>query len=203
MTVDRPTDTEQNQVPTNPPALGAGSPATLDSPTAVVGKVSELSSQDIGTTVGLRETAARLGCSTKTAYRYLTQGKLPGARKVDTPQGEAWQVPVAAIEQLRAKSERKTGKQPQPTLGEVAALVQRVSDLETQLQTVSAIASERAQTIETITNTMRALTVSTESQAAALTQTRETLANVQGELTKVSQQLTDERARKWWQRRKK
>jgi small-conductance mechanosensitive channel len=168
-----------------------------------VGKVAELSSQDIGTTVGLRETAARLGCSTKTAYRYLVKGKLPGARKVDTPQGEAWQVPVAAIEQLRALTERKTGKQPQPTQAEVATLVQRVSDLETRLQTVSAIASERAQTIQTISNTLRALTVSTESQAAALTQTQAALETVQGELASVSKQLADERARKWWQRRKK
>jgi hypothetical protein len=112
-------------------------------------------------------------------------------------------VPVAAIEQLRALTERKTGKQPQPTQAEVATLVQRVSDLETRLQTVSAIASERAQTIQTISNTLRALTVSTESQAAALTQTQAALETVQGELASVSKQLADERARKWWQRRKK
>jgi hypothetical protein len=109
---------------------------------------------------------------------------------------------VAAIEQLKAKATRKRSE-PQPTAGEVQTLVKRVSELEAQLVNVSAIASERAATIETISNTMRALTVSTESQAAALTQTRETLATVQGELAKVSQQLTDERARKWWQRRKR
>jgi predicted DNA-binding protein (UPF0251 family) len=182
--------------------LGAGGLAALDNPPTAASRVGELSSQDIGTTVGLRDAAARLGVSTKTAYRYLTQGKLPGARKTDTPQGEAWQIPVAAIEQLKAKATRKRSE-PQPTAGEVQTLVKRVSELEAQLVNVSAIASERAATIETISNTMRALTVSTESQAAALTQTRETLATVQGELAKVSQQLTDERARKWWQRRKR
>ncbi len=203
MTVDKTPDTVAGIIETSPPALGAGSPATLDNPAAAVSRVGELSSQDIGTTVGLGETAKRLGVSSKTAYRYLRQGKLPGSRKIDTAQGETWQVPVAAIEQLRAQSERKTRNQVQPTAGEVTALVQRVADLETQLQSVSAIANERAQTIETISSTMRALAVSSESQSAALTQTQTTLANVQGELAKVSQQLTDERARKWWQRRTK
>jgi hypothetical protein len=203
VTVDRPTDTPTGNTIKSPPALGAGGPTTLDNPAADVGKVGELGAQDIGTTVGLAETAKRLGVSGKTAYRYLRQGKLPGSRKIDTPQGEAWQVPVAAIEQMRAKSERKTSKQVQPTLGEVKALVERVTDLEAQLQSVSAIAGERAKTIETITSTMRALSVSSESQSAALTQTQNTLANVQGELAKVSQQLSDERARKWWQRRTK
>ncbi len=201
-TQDTPAADSPGQVAKSPPALGAGVPAAVDNPPASSGRVSELSSTDIGSTVGLRETAARLGVSTKTAYRYLTQGKLPGSRKIDTPQGEAWQVPVAAIEQLRAKATRKRAE-PQHTAGEVQALVQRVGELETQLANVSAIASERAATIETISSTMRALTVSTESQAAALTQTRETLAHVQGELAKVSQQLTDERSRKWWQRRKR
>lgn len=202
MTVDRPPDTANGLSVNSPPALGVGSPATLDNPAADVSKVGELGPQDIGTTVGLPETAKRLGVSTKTAYRYLRQGRLPGSRKIDTPQGEAWQVPVAAIEQMRTKTQGKA-KQVPPTMGEVTALVQRVSDLERQLQSVSAIAGERQQTIETITSTMRALSVSSESQSAALTQTQNTLANVQGELAKVSKELTDERARKWWQRRTK
>ena len=200
-TQDTPTADSPGQLIKSPPALAAGGPATVDNPGTDSGRVGELSSTDIGSTVGLRETANRLGVSTKTAYRYLTQGKLPGSRKIDTPQGEAWQVPVAAIEQLKGKTARKRGE-PQRTAGEVQALVQRVGELETQLANVSAIAGERQSTIETITSTMRALTVSTESQSAALTQTRETLAHVQGELARVSEQLADERNRKWWQKRK-
>jgi excisionase family DNA binding protein len=160
-----------------------------------------LSAADIGSTVGQREAAARLGVSTKTIYRYLTSGKLPGSRKIDTLQGEAWQIPVAALEALRTKSTRQ-GKQVPPTQGEVETLTRRLTELEAQLASVSAIATERASTIETITSTMRALTVSTESQAATLTQTQAALSAVQGQLAAVSRQLGDERARKWWQRRK-
>ncbi len=201
-TQDIPPADSPGQVAKSPPALGAGEPATLDSPPAAVSRVDQLSAADIGTTVGLREAAARLGVSTKTAYRYLTSGKLPGARKIDTPQGEAWQIPVAALEAIRAKSTRQ-GKQVPPTQGEVETLTRRLAELEAQLASVSAIATERAATIETITSTMRALTVSTESQAATLTQTQTALAAVQGQLAAVSRQLSDERARKWWQRRKK
>jgi Tfp pilus assembly protein PilO len=50
---------------------------------------------------------------------------------------------------------------------------------------------------------MRALTVSTESQAATLNQTREALADVQGQMAAMSKQLETERSRKWWQRRKR
>lgn len=183
-----------------PPALGAGSPATLDSPTAEVGRVEQLSATDIGTTVGLREAAQRLGVSTKTAYRYLTSGKLPGARKVDTPSGEAWEIPVAALEGVNSRAVRQ-GKQVPPTQGELQALTQKVADLEAKLQSATAIAGERASTIETLTSTMRALTVSTESQAATLNQTREALASVQGQLAEMSKQVEAERSRKWWQRR--
>jgi septal ring factor EnvC (AmiA/AmiB activator) len=185
-----------------PPALGSGEPATLDTQAVTVGRVGQLSATDIGTTVGLREAAQRLGVSTKTAYRYLTSGKLPGARKVDTPSGEAWEIPVASLEAVRARVTRQ-GKQVPPTQGELQTLTSKVAVLESQLQSVRAIADERAATIETLTNTMRALTVSTESQAATLNQTREALADVQGQMAAMSKQLETERSRKWWQRRKR
>lgn len=199
-TQDSPTGDSPGQVSKSPPALGAGSPVTLDSPTAEVGRVGQLSATDIGTTVGLREAAQRLGVSTKTAYRYLTSGKLPGARKVDTPQGEAWEIPVAALAGANSRAVRQ-GKQVPPTQGELQALTQKVADLEAKLQSATAIAGERATTIETLTSTMRALTVSTESHAATLTQTREALASVQGQLAEMSRQVETERSRKWWQRR--
>jgi methyl-accepting chemotaxis protein len=164
--------------------------------------VGQLSATDIGTTVGLREAAQRLGVSTKTLYRYLTQGKLPGSRKVDTASGEAWEIPVASLEAVRARATRQ-GKQVPPTQGELQALTQKVAALEARLQSVTAIAAERAATIETLSGTMRALTVSTESQAATLNQTREALADVQGQMAAMSKQLETERSRKWWQRRKR
>lgn len=184
------------------PALGSGEPATLDSPPSAVSRVGQLAAHDVGTTVGLREAAQRLGVSTKTAYRYLTSGKLPGARKVDTPSGEAWEIPVASLEAVRTKATRQ-GKQVPPTQGELQTLTSKVAALESQLQSVTAIANERAATIETLTSTMRALTVSTESQAATLNQTREALADVQGQMAEMSKQLETERSRKWWQRRKR
>lgn len=201
-TQDNPTGNDLGQVSKSPPALTTGSPGTLDNPKAEVGRVGQLSATDTGSTVGLREAAQRLGVTTKTAYRYLTSGKLPGSRKVSTPQGPAWEIPIAALEAMRGKA-TKQGKPVPPSQGEVEALTKRLGTLEAQLQTVSAIAGERAATIETITSTMRALTVSTESQAATLTQTQNTLANVQGQLAEVSKQLSDERARKWWQRKPK
>ena len=198
-TQDTTPETSPGQSVKNPLALGAGEPATLDS--GAVGQVAFLSPTDIGTTVGLREAAQRLGVSTKTAYRWLTSGKLPGARKVNTASGEAWEIPVAALEAVRGRAV-KQGKAVPPTQGELQALTQKVVDLEAKLQSVTAIAGERAATIETLTSTMRALTVSTESQAATLTQTREALANVQGQLAEMSKQVEAERNRKWWQRRK-
>lgn len=200
-TQDTQASNSPGQVVKMPPALGAGEPVTLDTQAANVGRVGQLSASDVGSTVGLREAAQRLGVSTKTAYRYLTSGKLPGARKVDTPSGEAWEIPIAALEQVKGRAVRQ-GKQVPPTQGELQALSKKVVDLEAQLQSVTAIATERAATIETLTSTMRALTVSTESQAATLTQTREALAGVQGQLAEMSRQVEAERSRKWWQRRK-
>lgn len=197
-TQDTTPQTSPGQSAKNPLALGAGAPVTLDSEAATY--VGFLSPTDTATTVGLREAAQRLGVSTKTAYRYLTSGKLPGARKVDTPQGEAWEIPVAALAAVNSRAVRQ-GKQVPPTQGELQALTQKVADLEAKLQSATAIAGERASTIETLTSTMRALTVSTESQAATLNQTREALASVQGQLAEMSKQVEAERSRKWWQRR--
>jgi len=198
-TQDITPDTATGQTAKSPLSLGAGEGVTLDS--GVAGHVAFLSPTDTGTTVGLREAAQRLGVSTKTAYRWLTSGKLPGARKVNTASGEAWEIPVAALEAVRGRA-AKQGKSVPPTQGELQALNAKVADLEVKLRTVTEIASERAATIETLTNTMRALTVSTESQAATLNQTREALGTVQGQMAEMSKQLEAERSRKWWQRRK-
>lgn len=56
----------------------------------------------IGTTLSVSETAARLGKAEKTVRRMLAKGELEGAAKVPSPVGDTWQIPLAAVESYLA-----------------------------------------------------------------------------------------------------
>lgn len=145
-----------------------------------------------GLNLSLPECADRLGWSLKTAYRKARSGQLVGAYKAMTATGEAWQVPVATVEQLAQAQASKTTKADQTT-AQTAALQQQVRDLELELASVRAQAHERGVVVEQLQSTMRALTVATEQLSQVNDERAKTL-----ELTQAA--LAAAINRKWWQR---
>ena len=145
-----------------------------------------------GLNLSLPECADRLGWSLKTAYRKARSGQLAGAFKAMTATGEAWQVPVAAVEAIMQSQAAKTTKTTQAT-EQTAALQQQVRDLELELASVRAQAHERGVVVEQLQSTMRALTVATEQLSQVNDERAKTL-----ELTQAA--LAAAINRKWWQR---
>lgn len=80
----------------------------------------------VGSTLGVSEAAARLGKAEKTVRRMLAKGELEGARKVPSPVGDTWQIPVAAVESYLA------GQQGGHVAGHVQS-VSRVQELEKEV----------------------------------------------------------------------
>lgn len=147
---------------------------------------------DMGTTLSLPETVARLGWSMKTGYRHLRAGKLVGAHKVVGASGETWVIPVATVETLQAQQQTQQRKA-NPDAALVVDMTSKVHQLELELASVRATAVERGQIIEQLQNTMRALTVATEHLTQANSDRAETVQALQAQLAIAS-------GRKWYQR---
>ena len=147
---------------------------------------------DIGTNLSLPEVAERLGWSLKTAYRKARAGQLEGAHKAVSATGEAWQVPVATVEQLLTQKNTKRTKT-NPDAEAAKVLQQRVGELELELAASRAQAHERGLIVEQMQSAMRALTVATDQLSEVNNQSAKTL-----ELTQTALQVALNR--KWWQR---
>ena len=63
-------------------------------------------------TLTVRETAGRLGCTTKYVFDLLYSGRFKGARKVDG----RWVIPSVEVEQRRAEGRRRK-QSPRSTRG--------------------------------------------------------------------------------------
>jgi hypothetical protein len=150
---------------------------------------------DIGTTLSLPETVARLGWSMKTAYRKVRAGELAGAHKIASASGETWVVPVATVTAL-LNSKAAKQRQANPDAAQVADLTKQISQLELELAALRAQANERGQIIEQLQNTMRALTVATEQLSQVNDERAKTLELAQ-------QNLQAALNRRWFGRSKK
>ena len=115
-----------------------------------------------GTSVALSEAADRLGVSLSTVRRWLRAGELDGAHQQRTPNGLAWFVPVATIEQLKSAGRAHgtpPARQAAPSAGELDELRQRLHAQELELAALRALATERAQQIDELHSTMRTLAI--------------------------------------------
>lgn len=147
---------------------------------------------DMGTVLPIAEVAARLGVSVKTAYRAVRAGKYPGAYKQPGTSGEQWVVPVSTVEQLLSKAVPKSQDIVQ---AQAQALLAQVHDLEIQLTQARTEAMERGKMIEFLQDSMRQLSVATDTLAQAADLQRDTIVTTQAALQAALN-------RKWWQRRK-
>ena len=89
------------------------------------------SSAEIGTTLSVTEAAARLGKAEKTVRRMLAKSELEGARKVPSPTGDTWQIPLATVESYLA-AQQNAGHRGGHVSGQAAAM-SRVQDLEREV----------------------------------------------------------------------
>ena len=134
------------------PAVGATSPAP------------RTANSDHATTVTIAEAVARTGVSAQTWRRRLKAGQVSGAYKAAGAQGEQWQIPVAALDQIAVIK----------TAAVVSADMTTISDLQTELVTVKsalalqrALADERLQALDQLHATMRALGAGLNSEPKA------------------------------------
>lgn len=116
---------------------------------------------DHASTLTLAAAAERLGVSVRTVRRMVTTGKLAGAYLAPSKFGEAWQIPVATVEQHLAGTPATPPAG--PPLGpaakeELAQLRDRVQHLERDLELQRALADERRHQLEQLHMTMRMLT---------------------------------------------
>ena len=109
---------------------------------------------DHATVVTISEAANRTGVSAQTWRRRLKAGQVAGAYKTAGAQGEQWQIPVTALDQIAVIK----------TAPAVSASSETISDLQTELVTVKgqlalqrALADERLQALDQLHATMRAL----------------------------------------------
>ena len=143
MTTEGPTDQPVGELP----AVGQTTPAQR-LPNADAGH---------GTTLTVKQAAARLGVHQQTLRRWLWAGKVPGAHLATSGKGEMWQIPVASLEALAAEAKQAAPSQRVVEAGEAEQLRQRVAELEARNQLLQALADERDRTITELSQAVRAL----------------------------------------------
>ena len=146
---------------------------------------------DMGTVLPIAEVAARLGVSVKTAYRKVRAGGYAGAYKQPGASGEQWVVPVSTVELLLSKAVPKSQDIVQ---AQAQALLAQVHELEIQLAQARTEAMERAKTIEFLQDSMRQLSVATDTLTKAADLQRDTIVTTQAALQVALN-------RKWWKRK--
>ena len=119
---------------------------------------------DHATVVTISEAVARTGVSAQTWRRRLKTGQVSGAYKAAGAQGEQWQIPVAALDQIAVIK----------PVAVVSAASETISDLQTELVTLKselalqrALADERLHTLDQLHATMRALGAGLNSEPKA------------------------------------
>ena len=113
---------------------------------------------DLGTLLTLQEVAERLQVSVKTARRMVTAGKFLGAHQVAMQSGKGLQWVVPYSEVVKAENTPK----PQAVASnkateELSELRQQVQQLQARLDVQEALATERAQQLEQLHTSFRAL----------------------------------------------
>jgi len=113
---------------------------------------------DLGTLMTLREASERLGVSVKTVRRMVTRGDLPGSHQVPMASGKGlqWVVPYSEI--VRQENTVKAqAPAPSETVTELLALREQVAKLEAERNLLRALADERANALEQLHTSFRAL----------------------------------------------
>ena len=113
---------------------------------------------DLGTLLTLQEVAERLQVSVKTVRRMVTAGKFLGAHQVPMQSGKGLQWVVPYSEVVKAENTPK----PQAVASskateELSELRQQVQQLQARLDVQEALATERAQQLEQLHTSFRAL----------------------------------------------
>lgn len=108
----------------------------------------------VGSTLSVSEAAARLGKSEKTVRRMLAKQELEGASKVQTPVGETWQIPVAAVEShlvaQRAAQSGGHGQGQRAGVSRVQELEKEVAELRHQVELRDMQLAERERYLQTL-----------------------------------------------------
>jgi excisionase family DNA binding protein len=110
---------------------------------------------DLGTLLTMKETATRLGVSTKTVRRMIDRGALLGAHQVPMSNGKGtqWVVPYSSV--IEQENATRQQVNPDPVSVEVTELRERVTKLENDLSLARALADERAHALEQLHLTVR------------------------------------------------
>ncbi len=66
-------------------------------------------SKSISQTMTAKQFAEKMEINYRTALRWLENGIVPGAERKNSPVGEFWEVPAAAVAMERPKAGRKAG----------------------------------------------------------------------------------------------
>jgi predicted DNA-binding transcriptional regulator YafY len=131
-----------NTEPTEPLALPAG-----------VDRVS-----DLGTLLTLKQSAEMVGLSVKTVRRMIARGELLGAHQTPMSSGKGLQWVVPYSELIKHQNTTKAqAPAPSETMTELLALREQVARLEAERNLLRALADERANSLEQLHTSFRAL----------------------------------------------
>ena len=148
-----------------------------------------------GTVLTIPEAVERYEVSAGTLRRKLTEGAIPGAHKAPSAKGDAWQLPVVALEALGYRHRRPLTVEPgppPPSAPEVLALTALVDRLTAILEN-----DRRALTAAEVDRTDAATRAATAE--ARLEGTAEELARARAEADQLRATLAAGR-RRWWHR---
>lgn len=112
---------------------------------------------DLGTLLTMREAAERLGISTKTVRRMIDRGNFAGAHQVPMASGKSlqWVVPYSEI--VKQENTTKALMPADKSAEELAELREQVAKLSQALALQQALATERANQLEQLHTSFRAL----------------------------------------------